>query len=287
MEDSKLTNRLTLAVYLFLAAVAVILALVGIKYIQSDSPTRDLILNLSTEILGVVIIFFIVNQLFLLNKERDFVKQIQSLKDDIKSRFSPLMWQNEIKYKFDFVSEIHNAQNIYLLGYNLANLLQEFREQIRMSVIKGSHLKIITINDNSIAGELIRINLSDNQTYDHYVKRGLKYISQIKQFVEEHKDAKGSVEIRLVTWIPSCSITLIEREDETGIAQVRIHSLSLPLPLGRIREQLNLILDKEKNSREFDYFKKNIELLWEGKTTKILDDKSFEELKLKYNIKTE
>lgn len=272
MEDSKLTNRLTLAVYLFLAVLAVILALVGIKYIQSDSPTRDLIINLSTEILGVVIIFFIVNQLFLLNKERDFVKQIESIKDDIKSRFSPLIWQNEIRDQFDFISEIHDSQYIYLLGYNIEDFLQKFREQIIKSIIRGTNVKIIIINNNSIAGDLIRINLSASQKYDEGAKRSLEYLLQIKEFIDKNENSKGSIEIRLVTWIPSCRIILIERENETGIAKIRIHSPCRSLPLGRIREPLNLILDKEKDSREFNYFKKNFELLWKSKTAKILDE---------------
>ena len=63
MNPSKLRQRLTLAVYLLLAFLAVIFALIGIKVIENETPFRDFILNLSTEILGVVIIFFIVNKI--------------------------------------------------------------------------------------------------------------------------------------------------------------------------------------------------------------------------------
>ena len=61
----------------------------------------------------------------------------------------------------------------------------------------------------------------------------------------------------------------------------------MAVPLGKLREALNIILKQEEHPREFDYYKKNFELLWNGKTTKIIDDNSFEELLSKYNIKTE
>lgn len=171
MEDSKQTNRLTLAVYLFLAALAIILALIGIKYIQNDSPTRDLIINLSTEILGVVIIFFIVNQLFLLNKEKDFTKQIESLKDGIKSKFSPLVWEFDIKDKLRLEEWFLKAKSIYILGYNQAKLLQTIRPILLDSINKGTFVKILIVDPESIAGDLFR----KNSINDDWILRFQKY----------------------------------------------------------------------------------------------------------------
>lgn len=98
---------------------------------------------------------------------------------------------------------------------------------------------------------------------------------------------KGNIEFSLLTWIPSCHLVIVDCENNYGIAKIKIYSPSIPLPLGKMRESFNIVLNQEEHPREFDYYKKNFELLWNGKTAKILNDESFKELVSKYNITTE
>jgi len=278
MEDSKLTNRLTLAVYLFLAALAVILALVGIKYIQSDSPTRDLIINLSTEILGVVIIFFIVNQLFLLNKERDFVKQIESLKDGIKSKFSPFFWESRKYGLFDFEKHPHNAETVYLLGYNMVALVKESRIKIARAIEKGTRIKILIVDINSEAGKLLE-NVSISK---RWVKAdgapSLKHISVIKDLLKEKNTKEDLLEVKVMSWIPSCSMIIFINDRDEGVAKITLHRPSINVPIvEKYTEHLDMIFDQKEYRREYEYFKENFEILWNEKFTRKLEKIEFDQ----------
>ncbi|MBN1348690.1 hypothetical protein JXJ21_04710 [candidate division KSB1 bacterium] len=263
MSHSKESQRLALAVYLFLAALAIVFALLGIFVFKADSPACNLILNIATEIAGVVLIFFIVNKLFLLDKERDLVKQLESIKRGIHSRFSPIAWENRKYGLFDFERHLFVAQSVYLMGYNLASLIKEYRLQIREALLKGVRIQILIVDLESNAANLITEASSSKTWVKSDGEKSLKYIGYIKEALLQAGGKGELLEVRLMSWIPNCSMIIVNKSDDTGIAKIALHHPSINLPLEpRYREELTLLLNTEEQSREFNYFKKNFEILW-------------------------
>jgi hypothetical protein len=62
--ERKRRTRYLLAVYLIVAGLAIIIALISINYLSGI--WQSILLGLAIELLGVVLIFFLVNRLFLL-----------------------------------------------------------------------------------------------------------------------------------------------------------------------------------------------------------------------------
>lgn len=266
--NKKQKQLYALAVYLLLAALAVIFALIGIHYYQEDHPMRGLLINLSTELAGVVLIFFVVNQLFLLDRDRDVFKEIEFLRNDIRARFSPLAWEAAGRDRFKLETYLYEAQSTDFLGYTLANLLGAFREPLAKSIRKGTHVRILLVDSASAAGELMRDFMGDTEVLVRDTKRSFKYISHIKELLEEIGDVKGSLTVRMTSWIPSCNMIIVEGEKETGVAKIGINTPTLRLPIGReYRDRLFLILSREEYPREFTYFKNQFDLLWNDKNT--------------------
>ena len=271
--DKKQKQRYALAVYLLLATLSVILALVGMNYYQETHPMRGFLINLSTELAGVVLIFFIVNQLFLLDRERDLSTEIKSLSKNIHARFSPLAWEEASRELLNLETCFLQADSIDLLGYNLANLLGAYREHLANSVRRGARVRILFVNPTGAALTLMRSATDNPQVFERDPRRSLRYISEIEGLIEQAGDAKGTLSVRLALWIPSCSLILVDGDQETGVAKVTIHSLSLRLPIGRkYRDRLHLMLSREEYPREFDYFKTQFDLLWEDRNTIPWDD---------------
>lgn len=208
---------------------------------------RGLLINLSTELAGVVLIFFVVNQLFLLDQERDVFKEIESLRDSIQAKFSPLAWEAASRERFGLETLVHEADSIDLLGYNLANLLGEFREPLAKSVRRGAHVRILPVDSTTTAGALMQDAMNHPEVIERDARRSFRYISEIEDLLAKMGDAKGALAVRLAPWIPSCSLIIVDSDKETGVAKVGIHSLSLRPPLGRkYRDRLHLVLGREE-----------------------------------------
>lgn len=77
MNSDKL-RRFGWAVYLFVGALAIIMFLAATSMTAREGPFSDLLLNLSADLLGVALIFFLVRQFFLWRPEDEQWKQLDS-----------------------------------------------------------------------------------------------------------------------------------------------------------------------------------------------------------------
>ena len=252
-------QRYVLAVYLFLAALAIIFALIGINYYGETSPIRGLLLNLSTELAGVVLIFFIVNQLFLLSREDDLLAEIRSLKKEAKTRFNPMMSQEEARNSFILTQYLRDAQSVDLLGYTLSSLLKQFREPLVDAIRRGTRVRILLVDATGEAGEIMRHHSNKAHMVDREARAGLEFAQDIERQVRRDNNSRGTVEVRLISWIPSCNMIVVKGDQEGDVAKVGINPPSYRRPAQGRR---NLILSRSEHPQDFEYFTSQFDALW-------------------------
>lgn len=271
MSDIKYKKRLTLSVYLFLTALAFIFALIGLHYFHSSQPTQSLFINLSSEIAGVVIIFLIVKHLFLLSAESDINSELKFIKDGINEKFNPLFWSQSFDDKFDLSYYLHNVNSIYILGLNFKAYLKKYRKEFAKFIRDGKNIKILLTDIDSPAGDLVRnVSYSNEDWLSEGRRDVINSINEIKGEILKSGKAKGSIELKVIPWLFSCSMIMLNYRKKGIIAKITINPLSINLPFGDIQEHISFILTQEQYSKEFNYYKKNFDLLWDDDKSKTI-----------------
>lgn len=249
--------RYELAVYLLLAALAIITALIGLNY--SNPPFAGLFLNLSSELAGVVLIFFIVRRLFLLDGESDLLEGISDLRTEILSGGSPFRSSLSSRRDFNFSERIRTAKTLDLLGYSLANLLGNFRAEIAEAISRGTCVRIMLLDPASVGGTSMIEKIADPSRVWEPHERSLRYTTEIRKLVSEKGAARGWLKTRLIPWVPSCYLNIFDGNTDDGFALVGIHSLTIR---SGVPKRLHLLISKAHHHREFNYFASQFDLLW-------------------------
>lgn len=262
MDKQKLI-RYKWAVYSILGLLALSLAIIGIALLETNTTFQSLVLNLSTELAGAVFIFIIVEQLFLLTNDKDLEQlsaQIQQLKNDIYFNFNPLTNRENAQARFDFRDLVMDATSIDLSGYTCKTIFADSsnRSQLRQAIKKGTKVRVIVVDHKSLAGDLMRNHASHPDLVDIDPRLSLDRAIELKQEIDASK-TKGSIEIRLTSWIPSCAITLI-RTKGTGYAKIDLHQPSYKTSLQGRR---SLILSSIAHAEDFKFYGDQFDFIWQ------------------------
>jgi hypothetical protein len=253
-------QRYELAVYLLLVMLSVILALVAFfVFHQGSDGLQALLLNMSTELAGAVLIFFIVKRVFLLDREDELFKEIQYLKKQIKARFNPIIKEDDIGLEFFLKQQVETAQSIDLLGYNLVRLLRYIREPLVSAVRRGAKVRILLVDRNGEAGRVMSRSTSTPQMMTNDFEAANVFISDVEKKLSSDGDSKGSFEFHLTDWIPSCSMIIIKYGPNKGIARISIQNPSLRQPAEGRRA---IVLPHPEYADDFGYFASQFDALW-------------------------
>lgn len=255
-------QRYALAVYLLLAAISIILSLIALNYYQNSNSIQSLLLNISTELAGTVILFFIVNQLFLLDRDEELPKAIKNLTARVNEQFSPLMMSDNVTQLFiDEKFFLNSAESIDVVGYNLVGMIRHLRTIFGEAVRKGVKVRIIVVDRNSTAAEMLCKHSDKPQMISDDMRNVLDFIHDIEQNIKNGPKPKGTFEVRQTSWLPSCAMTIIRyKTDNDGIARITIHPPSFRLPA---RGRRALMLRKRDYPDDFEYFSAQFEGLWQ------------------------
>lgn len=208
--------RYLLAVYLFLTAIAIILALVGVNY--SQDPLQSLALNLSTEILGAVLVFFVINRLFLI-EDWGMSERLSELANRLEQH-SSFFFGREFRESEAIEQALRDSSEVSLLGFSLARFIRTFRDILTEQVSRGAHLRIVVVDPKSKAAELICENLATSE-FQRDIETSLEYTKGIIEQGQEK--GKGKVEVRFVNWIPSCAMIVVDPDKSTGYLGIGIY----------------------------------------------------------------
>jgi hypothetical protein len=165
------------------------------------------------------------------------------------------------------------AGTVDILGYSLVNLLRAYQGALVEAICRGAKVTIIVVDPTTSAGALLSDTLDETGAFARDVRDSLIHASQIQATLETRDVVLGEFAIKLTSWIPSCSMILIDRNEEHAVGKIGINSPSRVVPLGRgYRDRWFLVLRRDEYPTEFEYFSQRLALLAEDKYTRDWDN---------------
>lgn len=217
---NKQKQRYLIAIYLLIGLGTVVLGYIGT---QTPSPYQSILLNISADLAGVVIIFAIINRFFLID-EWNTSERIQNLLDQLENhdRASAIDF---FQPSPDITGHLATAQQIDLCGITLTAVVTEQLANLRDRILEGSDLRLILIDPESAAIEMAALR-SEGRDADYYKRRivgvlhDIQYLASVCEAKSNVADSTkcGSISVRLLPYCPSFSISAFNQLPNTSRA---------------------------------------------------------------------
>src|SRR5258706_3420652 len=197
--------RYLLAIYLVVALSAVLLGILAFR--QSNSFWQSLFLNLSTDLIGVVFIFLLLNIVFLIG-DWDLSDQVTELIQKLKNPSARDFFKKQPSPQ-DLQEYIQSAKKIDMCGVSLTSTLNRSFSNMRERLFEGADIRIMIISPSL---EILRTaaQRSESGSVEYYQKRlesSLTDIEYLYKNWQDHNKAigskSGSLSIGFLPYTPS------------------------------------------------------------------------------------
>ena len=273
-------------IQMLLAVVFILMALLP-KFKDWD----EIFFGISTGLIGNVIIFLIMRY-FMANSDMEVINKIdqvlkqQATSDDamyrkvenmISSKMTELSYSTKEKdalAQFFIRVNLEKTEEIYMIGYSLAHVFEQYRKDFIKYIEKCIKIKVILISPESTAGKLMAERVGKMQRVGEPHRRTLRYIEEIN--VESNNDA-CKIEVAKVSWVPSCTIILTKNKNEDYFVLLKgINGFSLNNQIRGVDRRLYSVCTSSFKDERVTFFKNNFEYLWnDGATEHYKDIKEY------------
>lgn len=141
--------------------------------------------------------------------------------------FDPIRAENFFQIDDGTNSEIFTgAKKIFISGITLVRTTGKFHETLKQSIIDGANVKIIILDITSDAINQLELRSWGEIEPEYYQNRIRSTISLIKVIganLNNIPNAKGSLEIGYLPFVPSFGVILIDPEQISGMAYIKIY----------------------------------------------------------------
>lgn len=225
--DKKQKSRYLFAIYVAVALVAIILALIG--QISDDNFLQSILLNLSTELFGVVIIFFIVNYFFLSSewelseKVEVLTERLASIEQAVNRNFLEKI-SNRQQQELD--AKIKESTDLLIVGVALDRTLEEHYASMRRVLERGGKIRII-LESPIATNPAIQMTLERRfreVSLRSWIDRIKENLSTIKKLKEE---TEGDLQVRLTNYHLSRGVISIDKNSTEGLLLVWLYSFKV------------------------------------------------------------
>ena len=258
-----------IAIYTIVASLSLILWILA--YFRSNDVFQATLLNLATELLGVVFIFFIVNYLFSMD-DWDTGERIEKLLFKLEN-------ENKTNSKNFFLIKppidhlIKECKSIDLCGVALTSTIDTHLSLIRDSIREGSNVRVLVMDKNE---DTLKIAANRSELNDKiYYEKKLESTSNNLEFlysnsVSASKEYKGQLKIGFLSFPPSFGIKIFEKNNEEGVSIIELYAHHVGWG-----EPPIFSLDSKIDTEWYKYFKDQFEAMWK-KSKKYKFDKNIE-----------
>lgn len=255
--------RYLLAIYGIILAIAAIIAVVILFNQPAGSSERlaawkSFWLNISTELIGAVAVFVIVNILFLLD-DWDLAERVSRLLNKLE-RERPTA--DKFFHKLpDLEPFITKSQHIDLCGVSLTSAINKNLTHLRDSLSGGNSVQIMIVDPISIAVEMANAR-SAIQDINYFQKRleaslnDLRYLHETWKAIQNN-DGVGSLQVKLLPYAPSFGLYRfdIANEKRKILLEIYPHHAGFGAP-----PSFNLI--EGDDGRWYEYFSNQFREMW-------------------------
>jgi len=199
-------QRYLLAVYLLVFVFALIIGYVGV---YTADPYQGILINIATELAGVVIIFAVINRFFLID-EWDSSDRIERLLERLEAKERP----SAIEFFSPSQNETHRlrtAEQIDLCGISLTAIINEQFSSLQERILNGSNVRLMIIDPETSAVEMAMLR-SEARDMDYYRRRVNSVLKDVEYLYDSYQKCKsdsngdsniGTLSVRLLPYCPS------------------------------------------------------------------------------------
>ncbi len=246
-----------------MALAAVILGFIAFS--QTDTTWQSLLLNLSTELLGVVLVFLLVNVVFLIG-DWDLSDQVAELVQKLKNPSARDFFRKAPSPE-DLQGYIQKAKSIDLCGVTLTATINRTFSDLRQRLFDGADIRIMIISPNieTLQGAAKRSESGSVEYYQNRLEASLTEIEYLhknwQDYNRTHKTKAGKLTIGLLPYTPSFGLLSFQSVTNARVLIVEMypHHKGYDAPP-------HFFLTPENDGAWFDYFSTQFEEMWK-KTT--------------------
>lgn len=264
--NEKFYETFRIFVYLFLLSLSVILCLVAIGFVANDD-SKSILINLSTELGGAAIVFFLVDKILQTSSPHKILQKINTLEKKISGSGWNVGWDNskEIKEQFNINELIKSSKEVLIVGYHPSYFVNNFKNDLLDSVCKGLSFRVCFMKNKSIISEQYQEQDKEKNTVQLKIKKVESILNSLETEMNKQKKCKGSIKKKYLTWIPSISAISIKKNDGSIDLKITINpitpNINILSPISR-SGRISLIFNSIDNPTETEYYSEQLETLW-------------------------
>ncbi len=216
--NKKQKIRYLLAIYIIIALFAIILGFLGFNRDQDN--WQVVFLNLSTELLGVVIFFFLIKYFFALDEWNlsERVEKLVARVELFERRSSQVYFLESLsnEQQIELKDKLQKSKDLLIIGVALKGTLERFYPIFKRRLRKGHTIRVILEEPISHASQMTvkrrySYETEDLNSWQAEVKSTLQRLEKLRN------DTSGNLEIRTIdVHLPHGAI-LVDRKEPNGM----------------------------------------------------------------------
>ncbi len=243
-------------------AVSLLIAIVLIVKYQTQKPqpnNAELLVGILA-VLSVIAISGIIEKRSRLSRMEKLIQQEKTLLENkvIDRIKADEFFQKDHKPSQEF---FNSADTICISGITLGNTSGQFSYILSQRLKAGANIRVILLSSEKCVLEQIVLR-SWGETSSEYYEKRLENTFELIKIMSTTPDAKGSLEIGFLPYVPSFGITMIDPDTPQGKSYIEIyhHNSTEPGP--------SFYLNTNKDPFWFRFFKDQFELMWNQSSQK-------------------
>jgi len=244
--------------YIIAGLIAVILIIL-VLYPKSDSwqTWEDIGLNLATELLGVVIVFYLFSRV-LLGKEWSLADKVDELIQEWRTSKEPPTANDFFKPKPDINPYIQQSQKIDICGVVLSSTIKANFTTIINGIRDGKQFRILLADEEAAKTSAARSRAGTAEEYLAVQRIALSDLGAIMHEART-KHYSGTLKVRLLSHSPTVSIKAFD-SDRNASAKIFVEFYPF-----KVDDILHFSLS-EQDGEWLTYFRNLFEELWSSGT---------------------
>lgn len=264
--NQTLLKRLRIAAYFILLLSAAVLYYASWTH-ELGSIEQNILLNIASGLITAVVVFLVLSLFFADNQLElnDRLTQIERLLGENRQISTDSDPEEQL---LEFDRRIADAQSLDLLGYSMAHLLASSKHSIASALTNGLKMRVVLLDPTTTAGDLMsqKVGTSDLVREPH--DRSVRYLSEIKEIASGKSIIRGSLDIKLIPWVPSVYLNILDGGQDKGVAIAGVNALTISNSNPR---RLHYRLEKTRNPIEFGFYLDNFNEIWQADDSATLE----------------
>lgn len=255
-------SRYLYAVYSVVLALAVLFALFGGSG-DWHNAWKSILLNLSTEMLGVTLVFILVNRFFLLD-EIGISERMEALIS--KLEVAEPSAEDFFQKWPDITDPLGKAEKIDICGVGLNSTINKQFGTLRTKLKDGVDVRVLLIDPASLAPKMWAARTGAEFDHDYYTTRVEVTLKSLRilysstensQLLNMQPKKTGILAVRLLSYAPSFGMISLNGGKESARVFVKMYNRPLDGYLSP-----NFELSPEKDGKWYSYFINQFDQMW-------------------------